>query len=345
MTELETKILQSAPLRLLKRLLKAIRVPGARSVNFYEVVKLFVEQVNKEGLNVRAGAISFNLMIAIPACLLFLCTLIPYLPTSKMFYRELQQFVLSLTPNVGARALMLKFLEDIFGKTKNGLLSLGFIFAIFFSSNAMMGIIRTFDRSLKERAKTNFIKKRLRAMRLTMILFLLFLGTMIISMGQGLFFHRIMGLLDIHNLHVQQLIKNLRWIVIAALFFISISVIYKYAPTVDKRKRLLSLGSIIATCLLIVSTTLFSFWAQNFSNYSKFYGTIGSVLVIMMLIFVNSFVLLIGFELDLSIEALKEQHKNVSRTSNSLAQAKATSSTTQDDAGPQTDNPADALAG
>lgn len=320
MTKFETSIVESAPLQLLKRLLKSIRVPGTdtlpgkKPVNFYEVIKLFIDQVNKEGLNVRAGAISFNLMIAIPACLLFICTLIPYLPTSRMFYHELQKLVLSLTPNVGARALMLKFLEDIFSKTKNGLLSLGFIFAIFFSSNAMMGIIRTFDRSLKERAKTNFIKKRLRAMRLTMILFLLFVGTMIISMGQGAFFHRFMRLLDIHNLQVQSLIKNLRWIVIAALFFFSISVIYKYAPTVDKRKRLLSLGSVIATCLLIFSTSLFSFWAQNFSNYSKFYGTIGSVLVIMMLIFVNSFVLLIGFELDLAIEAVKFQHRSAAES-------------------------------
>ena len=205
MTPLETQILNSKPLRLLKKWLKALKVPGAPSVNFYEVTKLFVEQVNKEGLNVRAGAISFNLLIAIPACLLFICTLIPYLFNSTMFYRELQRLVLSLTPNVGARALMFKFLEDIFSKKKNGLLSIGFIFAIFFSSNAMMGIIRTFDRSLKERAQTNFIKKRLRAMRLTMILFLMFLGTMIISMGQGMFFHRIMALLHIHNQQVQSL--------------------------------------------------------------------------------------------------------------------------------------------
>lgn len=309
MTNLETKILQSAPVQLLRKGLKALPVPGEKSINFYEVVKRFVDQVNREGLNVRAGAISFNLLIAIPACLLFLCTLIPYLPSSGVFYHELQQMVVSLTPNASAQSLMLKFLEDIFGKTKNGLLSLGFIFALFFSSNAMMGIIRTFDRSLAERAKTNFIKKRLRAMRLTMILFVLFVGTMIISMGQGLFFQRIMRILEIHNLHLQQLIKNLRWIVIAVLFFLSISFIYKYAPTVDKRKRLLSLGSVIATCLLITSTTIFSFWAQNFSNYSRFYGTIGSVLVIMMLIFVNSFVLLIGFELDLSIEALKSEHR------------------------------------
>jgi len=325
LTPLETKILNSKPLKLLKKWLKAMRVPGAPSVNFYEVIKLFVEQVNKEGLNVRAGAISFNLLIAIPACLLFICTLIPYLTNSTMFYRELQQLVLSLTPNVGARSLMLRFLEDIFSKTKNGLLSLGFIFAIFFSSNAMMGIIRTFDRSLTHRAQTNFIKKRLRAMRLTMILFLMFLGTMIISMGQGMFFHRIMALLNIHNERVQSLIRNLRWIVIAALFFFSISVIYKYAPTLEKhnRKRLLSLGSVIATCLLIASTSLFSFWAQNFSNYSKFYGTIGSVLVIMMLFFVNSFVLLIGYELDLSIEFLKEKHRSELRQAQQKAELPA----------------------
>ena len=141
------------------------------------------------------------------------------------------------------------------------MLSLGFILALFYSSNAMMGIIRTFDRSVKNRAKTNFIKKRLRAIRLTLILFLLFIGTLIISLGQGMLFHHFMHLLRIRNLHVQWLIKNLRWIVIAALFFFSISFIYKYAPTVTKRKRLISLGSTLATCLLIFSTSVFTLWA------------------------------------------------------------------------------------
>ncbi|HEY0298559.1 MAG TPA: YihY/virulence factor BrkB family protein [Arachidicoccus sp.] len=290
-------------------MLKRIAVPGAPGINFLDVAKLFADQIKRQGLTIRAGAISFNFLIAIPACLLFLFTLIPHLDKSRVLYNEVLKMVLSFTPNLGARTLMLKFLDTIFGKTKNGLLSLGFILALFYSSNAMMGIIRAFDRSVKQKAKTNFIKKRFRAICLTLILLLLFIGTLIISMGQGMLFHHIMRLLNIHNLKVQWLIKNLRWIVIAALFFFSISVIYKYAPTVTKRKRLISLGSVIATCLLIFSTSLFSFWAQNFSNYNKFYGTIGSVLVMMMLIFVNSFALLMGYEWDLSIEELKHQHK------------------------------------
>lgn len=256
-------------------------------------------------MTIRAGAISFNILIAIPACLLFLFTLVPYMDSSRVLYHEMRGMILSFSPDTGARTLMLKFLDNIFVKTKNGLLSLGFVLALFYSSNAMMGIIRTFDRSIKVRAKTNFIKKRLRAIRLTLILFLLFIGTLIISLGQGMLFHQIMRLLNIKSLHVQGLIKNLRWIVIAALFFFSISFIYKYAPTVAKRKRLISLGSTLATGLLILSTSVFTLWAQNFSNYNKFYGTIGSVLVMMMLVFVNSFALLIGFELDLSIEELK----------------------------------------
>lgn len=269
---------------------------------------MFFEHVKQQGLTIRAGAISFNILIAIPACLLFLFTLLPYLGSAKLYY-EMRGMILSFSPDTGARTLMLKFLDNIFVKTKNGMLSLGFILALFYSSNAMMGIIRTFDRSVKNRAKTNFIKKRLRAIRLTLILFLLFIGTLIISLGQGMLFHHIMRLLNIRNLHVQWLIKNLRWIVIAALFFFSISFIYKYAPTVDKRKRLISLGSALATCLLIFSTSVFTLWAQNFSNYNKFYGTIGSVLVMMMLVFINSFALLMGYELDLSIEELKENFR------------------------------------
>ncbi|MDE1192370.1 MAG: YihY/virulence factor BrkB family protein [Arachidicoccus sp.] len=286
-----------------------MHVPRNEKINFLDVVRLFAYHIKQQGLTIRAGAISFNILIAIPACLLFLFTLIPYLGNSGVMYGEMKNTILSFTPDSGARMLMLKFLDNIFVKTKNGFLSIGFLLALFYSSNAMMGIIRTFDRSVKKRARTNFIKKRLRAIRLTLILFLLFIGTLIISFGQGMLFHHIMHLLHIKNLKVQWLIKNLRWVVIVALYFFSISFIYKYAPTVAKRKKLISLGSGIATFLLIFSTSLFTFWAQNFSNYNKFYGTIGSVLVMMMLLYVNSFMLLMGYELDLSIEELREEDK------------------------------------
>jgi membrane protein len=107
--------------------------------------------------------------------------------------------------------------------------------------------------------------------------------------------------------HAKVWIQNLRWVVIVLLFLYSTAFIYKYAPSVKKRWKLLSTGAVFATFLITVITWLFAVWAQNFSNYNKFYGPIGTLLMLMFLIFVNSLLLLIGFELNIAISSLRAE--------------------------------------
>ncbi|MBN9295942.1 MAG: YihY/virulence factor BrkB family protein [Filimonas sp.] len=307
MTKLERAILNLKPIAFLLNKSKNVYLPGFQGVPLYDVIRFFFYQINKVGLNERAAAISFNFIMAIPAAAIFLFTLVPYLPGSKEFSIELFRVVRDITPNVETRKLIIDFLDDLFNKPKTGLLSLGFVLAMFYSSNAIMGVIRTFDRSLSEKPRTNFIDKRLRAMRLTTIVILLIIGTTLISMGQGAMFRSIMEWLGINKMWVRELIRSSRWIVIVILFLYSIGFIYKFAPTIRKRWRLLSPGAIFATALTILVTSFFSLWVQHFSNYNKFYGSIGTVLIIMLLIFINSLILLIGFELNVSIMYLKIQ--------------------------------------
>jgi membrane protein len=124
-------------------------------------------------------------------------------------------------------------------------------------------------------------------------------------MTQGAVFRWFMDLLQIENEFVKLLIKSLRWLVIIALFFYSIAFIYRHAPTVEKKWKLISPGSIVACTLLILFTFLFSYWINNFATYNKVYGPIGTIMVLMILIYVNSLVILIGFELNVSIKSLK----------------------------------------
>ena len=97
----------------------------------------------------------------------------------------------------------------------------------------------------------------------------------------------------------------MRWLIVITLFFFSVAYIYKYAPSVTKRWKLWSPGAVFATVLIVLTTWLFSIWAQNFSSYNKIYGSIGALLIIMLLIFINSLMLLIGYELNVSIHYLK----------------------------------------
>ena len=307
MTKLERIIFTSKPVSAVRERSKKVLLPGFHGLPLYDVFNFFVMQIQREGLNVRAAAISFNVVMAIPAASLFLFTLVPYLPVAKNIHTELLRVIDDISPNSDTQKLITVFLDDFFNKPKNGLLSIGFVLAMFYSSNAMMGIIRSFDRSLVVKAQTNFIKKRMRAIKLTIIMVLLILGTALISAGQGVLFNSIMAMLDIQSSSVKIWIQSLRWVIIIMLFLYSIAFIYKYAPTVHKRWKLLTPGAICATFLMIVATYLFSVWAQNFSNYNKFYGSIGTVLIIMLLIFINSLVLLIGYELNVSISHLKAE--------------------------------------
>ncbi|MFT4202349.1 MAG: YihY/virulence factor BrkB family protein [Chitinophagaceae bacterium] len=280
--------------------------PGFEGFSLYEVWQQLWTTVKKEGLSLRSASMSFNLLLAIPAIFLFICSLIPYLPISKSLFNALESLVYDMTPDHNTRRILRRFLNDIFIKQKNGLLSLGFALTLFYSSNAVMGIIRALDRSVPNKVKTNFVKKRLRAIRLLLILVVLVLGNLIISLGQGVIFGKIMEWLHIKDPSVKALIKNVRWIVIFLLFLYSLAFLYKYSPTIKKRNKLLTPGAFIGSILIILTTSVFSYWAQNISTYSKFYGSIGSVMLIMLLVFYGSMMLLIGFEIDMSILKLKQ---------------------------------------
>ena len=325
MTKIEHIILTSKPITAIREKSKRTHIPGFHGLPLYDVYSFFTKQIQREGLNIRAAAISFNIIMAIPAACLFLFTLVPYLPGAKNMHTELLRVILDVAPNNDTQKVVTNFLDDFFNTPKTGLLSIGFVLAIFYASNAMMGIIRTFDRSLTKRAQTNFIKKRLRAIKLTIIMVLLIIGTALISTGQGVLFNKIMMWMNIKNTEVRLLIQNLRWIVVILLFLYSIAFIYKFAPSIHKRWKLLSPGAYFATFLMILATYLFSIWATNFSNYNKFYGSIGTLLMIMLLIFINSLVLLIGFELDVSIHHLineAEERKIVEEVAGKLIPSK-----------------------
>jgi membrane protein len=101
--------------------------------------------------------------------------------------------------------------------------------------------------------------------------------------------------------------ENTRWMVIILLIFLGISLIYKFAPSVEKRWKLISPGSLLATFLTLATTIGFSYWVNHFGRYNKVYGSIGTILVIMLLIELNALILLIGFELNVSITYLQKK--------------------------------------
>src|ERR1700743_945374 len=148
MIKLKRKVYESAPFRFLEAKSKKIILPGFQGVPLFEVIRFFSNQVKKVGLNDRARSIAFSFLTAIPAAMIFICTLIPYLPVSQQIERQLLFVTRDITPTQNPCVLVMGFLQDFLEKPRVGLLSLGFVLALFYSSNAMLGIMRSFTKSI-----------------------------------------------------------------------------------------------------------------------------------------------------------------------------------------------------
>jgi membrane protein len=304
MTKLERKIITSIPIAFILNKSKHWYLPGFEGVPLYDVVRFFYRQIKTVGLTERASAIAYNFIMAIPPSFLFLFTLIPNLPfiKKKEILKQLSLIIKDIIPAEGYNGTIITFIEKTFFKTQVfGLLSFGLLLALFFASNAMMGLMRSFNKNYHGFERRFGLHNRWIAIRLTVLIFGLVMGCVVILITQG----AVLKFFGLKSAFWLALILYLRWLVIIALVFYSIAFIYKYAPAVQKKWKLVSPGTILATFLCIIASLGFSSFVNAFGRYNALYGSIGTIIVLMALVFINSLVLLIGFELNVSIKTLK----------------------------------------
>ncbi|MBA4260207.1 MAG: hypothetical protein C0446_13665 [Chitinophaga sp.] len=303
MTKLERILLNWPPVAFIIKKSKVLYIPGFQGIPLYDVVVFFIKQVNKIGLNERAAAISFNLIMALPATILFLFSILPYFPEFLNIKEQMLSLFKDISPNSNTYRFIETLMDDLMQRSI-GIFSFGFILVVYYASNAMMSLIITFDRSIMEH-KRFFLHQRWKAIQLTAIIVLLLIASTLILLGQeqlSIFIGKVLGL----KKSALYWINSIRWIVIIGLFFYGIAFIYKYAPSVKIRWKLISPGSLLATTLILSTTILFSYWVNNFGSYNKVYGSIGTVMILMVLAYINSLILLIGFELNVSITYLTQ---------------------------------------
>jgi len=292
-----------------KRKTKRIYIPGFEDVNLYQVGKFLFKQLNTLGLYDRASAISFNLIMALPAALLFLFSIIPYFPKTLKIKKQILSIFKDIAPNSSTYKFITDIINDLLSQHV-GIFSFGFILLLFYSSNAMTGIIRSFDKSIMQ-DKPFFMHLRMRALRLTIILILLVFASIIVLVGQDQLTTLLREVFEIKRSSILPYWNVLRWSIIVLLLFFGNAFIYKYAPLIKEKWSLASPGALLSTILMLLTTLGFSYWVNNFSSYNKIYGSIGTVLVVMTLVYINAIILLIGFELNVSIEVLKKEQNQL----------------------------------
>lgn len=102
---------------------------------------------------------------------------------------------------------------------------------------------------------------------------------------------------------VDFLVIILRWPLIAVIFMLTLSLLYRYTPSRENAKwRWITLGSVAAFVLWLLASLAFSAYVQNFGNYNKTYGSLGAVVATMMWLWISAFVTILGAELNAAIE-------------------------------------------
>ncbi len=301
----KSKFIGSAPVQRFLDRSKNFIVPGFGDFSLFQVWRPFMVQLRRSSLSERASAIAFNIFMAIPPTLIFIFTLIPYLPISDRLIQQLFMLIKDIIPGEKNNTVIITFLNDFLKQPRNDLLSFGLLLAVFFSSNAMMGILRAFDKNYVGFRKRNGMQKRRTALKLSLSIFLLIFSSLLLLMAQG----AVLKWMGLEIIWLRELIHNLRWVIVILLIFYSVSFIYRHGPALIVKWPFITPGAVFATTLMIFATVLVTFWVNNFSNFNKVYGSISVIFILMVLIFVNALVILIGFELNVTLAALKKEQE------------------------------------
>ena len=305
------KNLFTRPVKYLIRKSKKWSPAGLQGMTLYAVMRNFVKDFNMPDFTEKASAISYNFIMSVPTSCLFLFTLIPNLPfiSKRGIKYQLHGLIHDIIPSRTYNAGLIQFVDSFIDGSKIGMISSTFILSLFFASGAVMGLMRSFNKNYVGFQRVRGLKKRWEAIKLTMMLFGLLLSCLLLLLLQ----RRMLKWMGIENVDLRNLIMYGKWLFIVGLIFYSYAFIYRYAPSTTRRWNLVSPGAVVATFLSILVTIGFTTFVNNFGRYNILYGSIGTIMVIMIMIFLNSLVVLIGFEINLSINTLKTNAENMQR--------------------------------
>jgi membrane protein len=298
------KLRNTKPYRSTRTFLQSLHLQNTPAT-VYQVLSILINKILKFDIDVRAAAVAYNFTLAIFPTIIFLFSLIPYVPVAN-----LDKSIIGLLAQVIPAGIFKEAqvtITDILSKPRGGILSFGFIFALYASTSGMMALMRAFNMTNKTAEKRSFIKARLMAIMLNfMLTFVLVLAIVVLIVGRlAVDFLFDEGILtrDITFYFFQ----FLTYFVIFLVFFITISVIYYIAPAIHKRWKFINPGSITASILTILITNLFSYYLSNFASYNRLYGAIGTFIALMVWLYLIALILILGFEINASIDESKEE--------------------------------------
>jgi membrane protein len=274
-------------------------LPGFYGIPILDILSFIRTELRNESIILRANAMAYSFFLALFPAIIVLFTLLAYMPIQGLM-QALKNALLQVMPLESATYLT-GVIEELAMIPRGGLLSVGLLLTLFFTSNGMMSMLRGFEKrhEISYKARTG-LRRRLVALQLTVILGMLLIASLAaIVLGRSLTNAILIWTEVDYDAFV--MLQYVRWVAIIILFYEGISLLYRYGPALKQRMRFFTPGATLATILSISSSLAFSYYVNQFETYNQFYGSLGALIVLMLWLQINSIIILIGYELNASI--------------------------------------------
>ena len=292
-------------------LLRRIVLPGFDGVPLFDSLVYFVKGLIKGELSIRAAALSYNFFMALFPLILFLITIIGYLPISQHFINSVYDILHDTLPENVSLAVQ-NTIEGIMQKNAT-LLSFSIIFTFYFATRGVRAMMSCFNATYHEIETRSAIKLHLVCLWVLFILVMMFFVIVIVNIAATQIFKYLLAHQILHPGFLMVGLRITKWLLIVFLVFLSISTIYYFAPAKKREFRFFSAGSSLATLLIVISSAGFNFYISNFSNYNAVYGSIGTLIIFLVGIQLISMIIIIGFELNASIHHARIRIDNINK--------------------------------
>lgn len=295
-----THYLFKRPVRKTLFMMKHFVVWGCKGVPIWDVMRFFLAGIANGALWQRAKGLAYSFLTAIPPLLIFFFTLVAYFPIGNI-QDELLTSLHEIIP-CSIYHTIEPTIIDVMSHRHSNLMSIGFIASIIIAANGMHGMLMSFNYANKGVDTRPFVQRYLVCLMLVFLLYLLVILIVLLQVG----YKYIISLLISHNLIAfspfsRFITSFIRWIILAFSALIVIGLIYYWAPAKKQRLGFFSIGTVLTTLLLFGLTWGFQIYLNNFSNYNLLYGSIGTLMLVMLWIFLNCLVLLVGYEVNISV--------------------------------------------
>jgi len=302
--EIEGKLEKIPVVRNVMHLLKRIKLPWLEGLSFYELLEMYILGIAEGALSYRAGSIAFSFFMSLFPFLLFILNLIPYIPIEG-FQQDFLKFVEESVPPNTYEAIA-SIINDILNNSYKGLLSSGFLLSIFLQANGLNAILGGFQNSKHVMVKRGFLRQYVVAIAMSLLMSFFLILTVAIIVVFEVFIRstNIPGFISDNF----SLIVLGRYVFVMLMILVTTSMLFKFGTKRTIKRSFISIGSVFTTVLIIISSYFFGIWVVKFSKYNELYGSIGTLLIMMFYIWINCMILLLGFELNATINRLKRQN-------------------------------------